>query len=171
MKTFIFISTLLISSLGFADDIKMIKHKVQSHETAWFLSQVFFGHGSHYKELLAMNDLKTPDELKYGKEIIVMKPKFHPGQKDFAARYNQIKEERSEKLYRHKKPATYESHYNAKEVKHRGVASEVSTPVKTVEVPEKSVSEAKAKAELPFTSVKDPRKTPADQAREELEKY
>ena len=154
MKTFIFICVLLISNLGFAEDVKVIQHKVQSHETAWFLSQVFFGHGKYYKELLAMNNLKSPNDLKYGKEITVMKPKFHPGQKDFSVRYEQLKEERSEKLYRQ-----------------RGVASEISTSVKTVEVPSKAVRAALPKLELPFTPVRDSTKTPADQAREELEKY
>lgn len=171
MKTFILISALVFSSLGFANDVKMIKHKVQSHETAWFLSQVFLGAGKHYKELLAMNDMTSPDELKYGKEIIVMKPKYHPGQKDFTARYDRLLQERSEKLYSHQKTEPVKSAYQFTEAAHREIASEVSSAVKTVEVPSNKVKEQAPKVDLPFTPVKSSVKTPADMAREELEKY
>lgn len=174
MKTVILISALILSSfthLAFANDVKMIKHKVQSHETAWFLSQVFLGHGKHYKELLAMNDMKSPDELKYGKEIIVMKPKYDPSQKDFSARYERLLQERSEKLYSHKKTEPVKSAYQYTEAAHREIASEVSSSVKAVEVPSQKVKEQTPKVEFPFTPVKSSAKTPADMAREELEKY
>lgn len=176
MKTFILISALVLSSFGVsqfasANDVKMIKHKVQSHETAWFLAQVFLGHGNHYKDLLAMNDMKSPDELKYGKEIIVMKPKYYPAQKDFSARYDRLLQERSEKLYSHKKTEPVKSAYQYTEAAHREIASEVGSGVKAVEVPSQTVKEQAPKVGLPFTPVKSSVKTPADMAREELEKY
>lgn len=131
------------SAMALAKDFE-VKYKVGKDETAWFLSQVFYGTGKDYLKILDANQMKSADELVTGKEIIVKNPLHHPEQATFTERYAKLWEKREKAL----------------EAK-RGM------PLTEVVVASSGV---KTESLLPTTEVKDPHKSPMDKAREELQK-
>lgn len=141
------LTVLIFSQAVVAKDFE-VTHKIGKDETAWFLSQVFYGKGADYKKILEANNMKSPDELVTGKEIRIRNPLHHPEQKNFTDRYTQLWEKR-EKVLEQK----------------RG-----EIMVKEVVVASGDVRKSTENSSLPFTEVKDPNISPVDKAKEELQK-
>ena len=82
----IIVIALLFSGVCFADNI----HKVEKGETVWFLAELYYGEGAKYQEILKSNNLKRPEDLKVGLEVVLPLPKYSNKAADFKDRYQQI---------------------------------------------------------------------------------
>ncbi len=106
-----------------------VKHIFRQRDSLWFLSQIYYGKGDHFQELMSANEIADPRQIEVGTEIEIPNPKFHPEQSEFQERLAKISRDRDSQL-----AARVDSR------KRRAVASGVASGVPAVKkLPEVSV--------------------------------
>lgn len=138
---------LILSLLSFHVEAKLVDHKVQGDETAWFLSQIYYGTGARYPEILKTNSLSSAESLQPGSIVKIENPVFDPQQKGFEERFATLKKKRETEL---------------------GLGWKASDHAKKVVVPNDKIANS-LRTTLPFTDVKDPHKSALQRAKEEME--
>jgi hypothetical protein len=92
------IAALILIILSFHAGAKIVDHKVQGNETAWFLAQLYFGTGARYPEILKTNSFNSTDAIKPGGIVKIENPLYDPTQKNFQERLQQLKKKRETDL-------------------------------------------------------------------------
>lgn len=125
-------------------------HKVTYEETAWFISQLYYGDGSKFTEILQANGLESADQIKSGMDLVIPLPKYPATAVDFKNRYAELKAERSKKLAAKK-------------------MGKLDAATQMVVVPPVEIQSQVGTGDLPVTEVKGAL-SPAEKARAELRK-
>jgi hypothetical protein len=98
MKIFkILIAVLSLTSFS-AQAGRSIQHEVQADETAWFISQVYYGSGLKYVDILKANKLQSPEQIRKGMLVKIPDPRFEQSQPNFKTRYERLADQRDQKL-------------------------------------------------------------------------
>lgn len=142
-----------VLSLGKGD----IKHTVTKDETAWFLANVYYGKGQAFETILAANGFSDAKEIREGKEILIPNPKFHKGQSEFAAHYSELWEKRAKALKERDKQVEADKYM-----------SHEPLPTSKVVIPTDEIRAKDSVSQFPFTEVKNPHRSTADEARKVL---
>lgn len=128
---------------------RVIEHQVKENETAWFLSQLYYGSGLKYTEILENNKMSMPSDLKTGQVIKVINPSFDSTQPNFNERYKRLAQQRAEKL--------------------KNIPLQVPGESQDSEKSPLPVGQKK-ESKLPFVRTDDGKLSPAQRAIEELKK-
>lgn len=134
-----------------------VKHVVTKDETAWFLSNVYYGKGQEFEKILAANAFKSANELREGNEILIPNPKFHKGQSTFAAHYSELWDKRAKALKDRDKQVEADKYMVRKPL-----------PTSKVVIPTDEIRSKDSVSQFPFTEVKDPHHSPAEEAKKVL---
>jgi hypothetical protein len=73
---------------------EFVEHLVQEGETLWFISQLYYGAGAHFDEILVANNLQEVSQVKVGQKLRVPFPEYLPEQADWSERYAQLIDKR-----------------------------------------------------------------------------
>ncbi len=94
MKTISLKIIVILLSAATVWSAELVYHEFKKNETAWFMAQIYFGTGSRYTEILAANDLSSPNQLVVGKKYLIKDPKFSPDSSGFQERFSRINHNR-----------------------------------------------------------------------------
>ncbi len=128
---------------------KIVTHKITEDETAWFLASLYYGNGNQYQKLLQTNHVNRPEDLKEGMKIQVSNPKYNPEDPQFKERYTKLWQARQKAL---------------------GLTEGHSLPNSKVVIATEKIRQHDRLTQLHFNEAKNPQKSAAELAREELEK-
>jgi len=147
MKIIRFAAALILSLLSFSAQAKVVTHLVLEDETAWFLAHVYYGSGPQFTKLLSANQLTRAEDMKTGMEIRIEDPKFSKDQTQFNERYNKLWAQRQKAL---------------------GLTKGNELPSSKVVIPTENILHKDKSPQLPFSELKDPTRSAAEMAKEEL---
>jgi hypothetical protein len=71
-----------------------IEHSLAEGETLWFVSQLYYGAGAHFDEILMANNLKDVSQIRVGQRLKVPFPEYLPNQPGWEGRYASLLERR-----------------------------------------------------------------------------
>jgi hypothetical protein len=125
---------------------KTVSHHVLEDETAWFISNVYYGSGQQFPKLLKTNSLTRAEDIREGMTIQIEDPKFDKSQVEFHARYQRLWSDRQKAL---------------------GLTKGDKLPVSKVVIPTEKIM-GRDKTKLPFSDLRPEGKSASELAHEEL---
>lgn len=109
-KAILFTSLIFAAVLANAE--ALVFHEIRNDETLWFLSEVYYGRGDQFNKIMEANHVKADTKLEKGQRILIPAPVFHPGSKEFEARFEKMRKAREAKLAKKINKAATQSLFN-----------------------------------------------------------
>lgn len=89
---------LVLSTWVARADNQSIQHVFQDGETLWFLSQIYYGDGSHFEKILKANQLASSEKVPQGRKLKIPSAIYRPEQPGFDLRLSYLRDRRAEAL-------------------------------------------------------------------------